>query len=43
MGVLILFSDIKVALDDGHLLKDGNPAAAARIDELIFSDVARTK
>ena len=37
-------SDIKVTLDIyGHLLKDANPAAAARTDELIFSDVARTK
>jgi len=41
---LIFISDIKVTPDGyGHLLKDANPAAAARTDELIFSDVARTR
>ncbi len=34
-------SDIKVTLDIyGHLLKDTNPAAAARTDRLIFGDAA---
>ncbi len=32
-------SDIKITLDVyGHLLKDTNPAAAARTDRLIFGD-----
>ncbi len=34
-------SDIKITLDVyGHLLKDANPAAAARTDRLVFGDAA---
>ncbi len=35
-------SDIKVTLDVySHLLKDTNPAAAARTDKLIFNDTSK--